>query len=208
MISTLECDGAGRFTLLPSSGNSVPAWAPASDVVFASGLDNARKCFLVLKCVYLPLCALMLFVMAGLNAISFLGRISSLSHVIYVYTLAAQAIVIAAPTFLVPRIICIRGLSNRVRLVIVNSLFLAMCLLLPVINANKVWRRQYKELNGFLLAYELIPSAPPRVRPAVVAPHEPLSICEDEPFLFLWAIDHASMMWSNFMTRGVLNSIP
>jgi hypothetical protein len=188
--------------MLPPSSSSIRALAPTSDVAFASSLDNARKCFLVLKCVYLPSCLLMCLVSAQLNAMWFLGRISSFSdtHVIYWYMHgAAQAIVIAVPTFLVPRIIRFRGLSNRARLFITNSLFASMCLLWPVINANKVWRRQYTELNGFLLVHELMPSAPPRVRPAAVAPHQPLSICDDEPFLFLWAIDHASMIWSNFM---------
>jgi hypothetical protein len=195
-------EGYGRSTPLPPSSNGIRALAPTSDVAFASSLDNARKCFLVLKCVYLPLCLLMCLFSAQLNAMWFLGRISLFSntHAIYWYIHgAAQAIVIAVPTFLVPRIIRFRVLSNRARSFVVNSLFVAMCLLWPVINANKVWRRQYTELNGFLLVHELMPSAPPRVRPAAVAPHQPLSICDDEPFLFLWAIDHVSMMWSNFM---------
>jgi hypothetical protein len=170
----------------------------SEDVVFASSLDNARKFFLVLKCVYLPFSAVFTLLAAIYTAIWYFGYVANFSYVTYI-SVIAQAISISVPTFLAPRIIYLRWLPQSLRLAIVNSLFASMCLLIPIINAHKVWRRQYTELNGFLLAHELMPSAPPRARPAVVAPHQPLSICDDEIFLFLAANDHASMMWSNFM---------
>ena len=41
----------------------------ADELMFASCLDNARKCFLVLKCVYLPLLVVCGVVMAVLNVL-------------------------------------------------------------------------------------------------------------------------------------------
>ena len=72
---------------------------------------------------------------------------------------------------------------------------------------------RYKELDGFLLIHNLLPSPPPRTRAAVVQVkdtlsffthtrtlshpptqmHEPLSICDDDFFFILVVFDHAIM---------------
>ena len=179
------------------SKSAVP-YSDSKDVVFASSLDNARKCSLVLKCVYFPSLVVFTLLAAALSALRNSGHVSNFSYISYT-SVIAQAINIAIPTFLVPRIIHFRALPKSLRLGIANALFAFMCLLMPVIAAHKVWRRQYKELNGLFLIHDLMPSAPPRVRPAVVAPDEPLSICDDELFLFFLATDHGSTMWSCFV---------
>lgn len=170
----------------------------ADELMFASCLDNARKCFLVLKCVYLPLLIVCGAVMAVLNALWFFGHTPAFSMV-STFAMCAQVIVIGIPTVLVPPLLRLNRVPSAVRFAVANTLFAAVCLLVPLLNAHRVWRRQYQEINGFLLIHELLPSAPPRVRPAAVLPHEPLSICADNMFLSLFVFDHASMSFSNFV---------
>lgn len=172
---------------------------PSPDhVLFSACLDNARKCYLVLKYIYMPLAVAYGGIALVLNALWLMGRIPNFSNA-FLFALCAHTLIIAVPTFLVPRIMYFRSLSPRARLAVANILFAAVCLLLPAVTAHKLWRRQYKELNGFLLVHELLPLAPSRTWPAVVLPHEPLSICEDDLFFFLFACDHTSMAASNFM---------
>jgi hypothetical protein len=167
-------------------------------IMFAPCLDNARKCFLVLKCIYLPLLLVYGGIMAVLNVMWLLGRTSNFSNT-SLYTMCVNAFIISIPTVLVPPLVRLRFIPTAVRLAIANLLFLAICLLVPVVTAHRMWRRKYLELNGLLLLHEYIPSAPPRVRPSAVMPYEPLSVCDDEMFLMLFVFDHASMTLSKFV---------
>ena len=172
-----------------------PSWDSSSstdELVFAACLDNARKCFLVLKCMYLPL-----GLAVALNILWLFGYISSFSNTFFV-SVCMNAVLMSVPSFLVPVIIRLRRIPPSVRLAISNSIFAAACLLVPITHAHKVWRRQYHELSGFLAFHDLLPSPPLRVRPSVVSPHEPLSICEDDIFFLLYMFDHAHMAASSY----------
>jgi hypothetical protein len=194
----------------PDCAMAAPAGTPSprdqlfnpslDDVLFSACLDNARKCYLVLKYIYMPV-AVAYGVVASMlivNALWHKDRIPNFTNAFF-FALCANALIIGLPTFLVPRIMHFRRLPPRARLAIANTLFTAVCLLVPAVTAHKLWRRQYKELNGFLLVHELLPSAPSRVRPSVVLPHEPLSICEEDTFFLLFMLDHTSMAASYFM---------
>jgi hypothetical protein len=161
---------------------------------------------LLLKYIYIPLAVTygvissVLIVKALWNA----ERAPSFANAFF-YALCINALIIGLPIFLVPRIMYFRRLPPHALLAIANTLFAAVCLLVPAVTAHKLWRRQYKELNGFLLIHELLPTAPSRVRPSVVLPHEPLSICEDDFFFLLFALDHISMAASSFMLWIVID---
>jgi hypothetical protein len=173
------------------------ATASPDEITFSACLDNARKCFLLLKCAYLPLAFVSGIISALIYTLWLHGRAANFSGVFFV-CLCLNALIISIPAFLVPFIVSLRCISPRIRLFMSNTLFTAVCLVVPILTAHKVWRRQYQELNGFLLLHELLPPAPPRVRPSAVSPDEPLSICADEFFFFLYIIDHMHLMTANF----------
>jgi hypothetical protein len=82
------------------SKSAVP-YSDSKDVVFASSLDNARKCSLVLKCVYFPSLVVFTLLAAALSALRNNGYVSNFSYISYT-SVITQAINIAIPTFLVP----------------------------------------------------------------------------------------------------------
>lgn len=182
----------------PTSRGALIRQNSDEQLLFAPCLDNVRKCFLVLKSVYMPLLVLNGCVMAVLNVMWLFGAVANFSNVSS-FAMFVHVIIIGIPTILVPPLVRMRLIPPVVRLAIANVLFLAVCLLVPVINAHRVWRRQYQELNGLLYIYEFMPSAPPRVRPSAVLPHETLSVCDDDLFLSLFVFDHASMSLSMFV---------
>ena len=53
----------------------------SDEVLFASSLDNARRCFLVLKYVFMPLAVLYGVIMAALNALWLFGYLDNFSNV-------------------------------------------------------------------------------------------------------------------------------
>ena len=169
----------------------------ADELVFAACLDNARKCFLMLKCTYLPLALVYGVIASILNVLWVYGHVPNFSNTFFV-SVCINIFLMSVPAFLVPVIIRLRSIPPSVRLAISNTVFAAVCLLVPMVSAHKVWRRQYHELSGFLALHDLLPSPPPRARPSIVSPHEPLSICEDDIFFLLYAIDHTHMAASNF----------
>ena len=174
-----------------------PIPSNSDEVLFASCLDNARRCFLVLKYVFMPLALLYGVVMVALNALWYFGYIENFSNVFFLHN-CVIAVIIGAPVVLIPAIVRLRRIPASVRLTVAHTLFALVCLLVPICTAYCVWRRQYQEVNGFLLVHEFFPAAPPRVRAAVVSKHEPLSICDDEVFFVLFVFDHALMSVSPF----------
>ena len=158
--------------------------SPNSDeALFATSLDNARRCFLILKYVFLPLLLLFGAVLLILQALFYFGYIQIFSSVFFFVTVA-MASVIAVPVFLTPPIIFLRRVPSCFRLALVNCMFVAVCLIVPVLASYGIWRRQYQEVNGFLLVHQFLPAAPPRVRQAAVSAHEALSISTTSYFLF------------------------
>jgi hypothetical protein len=179
----------------------------SEDFILAPCLDNARKCFLVLKCVHLPLALVYGGVTLALHYLWHFGYVETFSSAGFL-ALLLHVIIVGIPTTVVPVITRLRRLPVPVRMATNNILFAAMCMLVPVISAHRVWRRQYHELNGLLLIHEFLPSAPPRARPAHVQPHEPLSICDDAMFFTLAMTDHASILMSNFMLWNFIELPP
>lgn len=166
--------------------------------MFAPCLDNARKCFLVLKCIYFPLLLVYGGIMVVLNVLWLFCKTSNFSNV-SLYAMCLNAFIIGVPTVLVPPLLRLRRIPAAARMAIANTLFVAVCLLVPMISANRIWRRKYQDFNGLLFVYELLPAAPFRVRPSATLPHDPLSVCEDDLFLLLFVFDHASMSLSHFI---------
>jgi hypothetical protein len=182
--------------------------SPNSDeAVFATSLDNARRCFLILKYVFLPLLLLFGAVLLILQALFYFDYIQIFSSVFFFVTVA-MASVIAVPVFLTPAIICLRRVPSCFRLALVNCVFVMVCLVVPVLAAHCIWRRQYQEVNGFLLIHQFLPAAPPRVRQAVVSAHEALSICDDEFFFVLFVLDHAYMSAHPFFLPMIIELPP
>ena len=184
-----------------------PIPSNSDEVLFASCLDNARRCFLVLKYVFMPLALLYGVVMVALNALWYFGHIENFSNVFFLHN-CVIAVIIGAPVVLIPAIVRLRRIPASVRLTVAHTLFALVCLLVPVLTAHSVWRRQYQEVNGFLLVHEFFPAAPPRVRAAVVSKHEPLSICDDEFFFVLFVFDHALMSVSPFFLPMMIELPP
>jgi hypothetical protein len=119
-----------------------------------------------------------------------------------------MAALIGAPIVLIPAIARASRISVRARLAVSNCLFVLLCLIVPVLTAHCIWRRQYQELNGLLLVHEFLPVAPPRVRPAVVAAHQPLSICEDDFFFVVFVSDYAYMSVAPFFLPMIIELPP
>ena len=175
----------------------------SDEVLFASSLDNARRCFLVLKYVFMPLAVLFGVIMATLNALWLYGYLDNFSNVFFWHN-CVSVVIVGTPVVLIPAIVRLRRIPASIRLTLAHTLFALVCLLVPVISAHSVWRRQYQEVNGFLLVHELFPAAPPRARAAVVSKHEPLSICDDEIFFVLAVFDHAIMSASPFFLPMII----
>ena len=184
-----------------------PVSHQSDEVVFSTCLDNTRRCFLLLKYVYAPL----LLVCGSLNIIlhilAYFGYIQKLSFIfVFVYCIIAS--VTAAPVVLIPAIFRASRIPVRVRLAASNCIFTSLCLIVPVFTAHCIWRRQYRELNGFLLVHEFFPAAPARMRPAVVSKHEPLSICDDEFFFVLFVLDYAYTSVAPFFMPMIIELPP
>ena len=175
----------------------------SDEVLFASSLDNSRRCFLVLKYVFLPLALFYGVIMATLNALWLYGYLDNFSNVFFWHN-CVSVVIVGTPVVLIPAIVRLRRIPASIRLTLAHTLFALVCLLVPVISAHSVWRRQYQEVNGFLLVHELFPTAPPRARAAVVSKHEPLSICDDEIFFVLAVFDHAVMSASPFFLPMII----
>jgi hypothetical protein len=179
----------------------------SEEVLFATCLDNARRCFLILKYVFSPLLLLFGAVLLILQALLYFRYIQIFSSVFFVVTVAIASI-ITMPVFLTPAIISLRRLPSCFRLALVNCMFIMVCLLVPVLAAHCIWRRQYQEVNGFLLIHQFLPAAPPRVRQAAVSVHEALSICDDELFFVLFVLDYAYMSVHPFFLPMIIELPP
>lgn len=162
---------------------------------------------MVLKCIYMPLTLVYGGVTLVLHALWHFGYVQTFSNAGF-FVLLLHVIIIGIPTTAVPVITRLRRLPVSVRMALTNILFAAACMLVPIISAHRVWRRQYKELNGLLFIHEFMPLAPPRVRPALVLPHEPLSICDDDMFFPLAMVDHGNLLMSNFMLWSFIELPP
>jgi hypothetical protein len=168
---------------------------PSSDqILFASSLDNARKCFLVLKYVFFPLLSLSGTALLILQALSHFGYTVNVPVSFFMLN-AIIAIIIGAPVVMVPAIVELRYIPASVRLAAVHSLFAFVCVCVPVFTAHCVWQRQYQEVPGFLLIHDFFPAAPAIMSSAV---NVNLSVCDDEQFFVTFTYDHAVMSTSPF----------
>jgi len=127
---------------------------------------------------------------------------------IFVFVYCIIASVTATPVVLIPAIFRASRIPVRVRLAASNCIFTSLCLIVPVFTAHCIWRRQYRELNGFRLVHEFFPAAPARMRPAVVSKHEPLSICDDEFFSVLFVLDYAYTSVAPFFMPMIIELPP
>jgi hypothetical protein len=118
------------------------------------------------------------------------------------------AVVACSPIVLIPVIFWPRRIPASVRLALANVLFVSICLLVPVLSTHCIWRRRYREVNGFLWVHELFFKAPPWETTASVAAFEPLSICDDEFFFVLFVFDHALMMVSRYILPMMVDLPP
>ncbi len=182
--------------------------SPISDkVLFSECLDNTRRCFLILKYVFVPLLLLLGSLFVALHILVYFAYIQKFSFVFFfVYCIIAA--LIGAPVVLIPANARAPRIPVRFRLAVSNCMFVLLCLIVPVFMTHCIWRRQYRELNGFLLVHELLPAAPPRVRPAAVSMHEPLSICDDEFFFILFVTDYAYMSVTPFFLPMIIELPP
>ena len=175
--------------------SSCTSTLPSSDqILFASSLDNARKCFLVLKYVFFPLLSLSGIALLIVQALSFFGYTMN-SPVSFFMLNAIIAIIIGAPVVIVPAIVELRYIPASVRLAAVHSLFAFVCVCAPVFTAHCVWQRRYQEVTGFLLIHDFFPSAPAIMSSAG---SEKMSVCDDEQFFVTFTYDHAVMSTSPF----------
>lgn len=195
------CTPVGTCTLfhnpskLLSMASSCISTLPSSDqTLFASSLDNARKCFLVLKYVFFPLLSLSGTALLILQALSHFGYTVNVPVSFFMLN-AIIAIIIGAPVAMVPAIVELRYIPASVRLAAVHSLFAFVCVCVPVFTAHCVWQRQYQEVPGFLLIHDFSPAAPAIMSSAV---HVNLSVCDDEQFFVTFTYDHAVMSTSPF----------
>ena len=172
-------------------------------VIFASCLDNTRRCYLMLKYAFLPLSCLFGALAVLQCMLWFFGYVEQFS-IIYVFNMCVTFVITGAPIPLVPAILQLRRVTASVRLTLTHILFASVCLLVPVFNTHFIWHRRYREINGFLLVHEFFPRAPLSVRAAAVSMDEPLSICDDNFFYILFVIDHALMMVSRFILPMVI----
>jgi hypothetical protein len=109
------------------------------------------------------------------------------------------ALVTCAPIVFIPVIVRPRSISASLRLALCHVLFAFVCLLVPVLSTHCIWRRRYREVNGFLLVHEFFYQAPSWQTADAVSAYEPLSICDDELFFVLFVFDHALMLMSRFI---------
>lgn len=176
-------------------------------VTFASCLDNARRCFLVLKFVFMPLCCLFGIFAAALHIMWFLGYIEQFSSFFFLH-ICATALISGAPVVLIPFIVRLRLIPVSARLAFANTLFVAVCLLVPILNAHFIWHRRYRELNGFLLVHEFSFKAPPSASAATQQSRDTLSICDDNYFFVLFVLDHALVCVSRFVFPSMIELPP
>jgi hypothetical protein len=168
-----------------------------SEDPFALCLDNARRCFLVLKFVFLPLLCLFGIFAASLYTMWFLGYIKQFSCLFFLHT-CATALISGAPVVLIPFIVRLR-LPVSVRLAAANTLFVAVCLLVPFLNAHFIWHRHYRELSGFVLVPEFFFGTPSLATAAAGQSRDTLSICDDTYFFVLFVLDHSLLSVSRFI---------
>jgi hypothetical protein len=160
---------------------------------------------LILKYIFFPLSILFGAISALLKALPLFGHVQYLTSIsVFFFINCVIATIIGAPVLLIPAIVRQRRVPACVRLAAANCLFVSVCLLVPIFTAHCVWRRQYREVNGFLLLHEYMPAAPPRQRSSVVPAHEALSVCDDEFFFVLYILDHAFMSVSPYFLPMII----
>jgi hypothetical protein len=175
--------------------------------IFASCLDNARRCFLVLKFVFLPLSCVFGGLAVLLHILCYLGYIQQYSILFFLH-ICATALITAAPVVLIPAIVRLRFIPVSVRLTLANTLFVAVCLITPFLNAHLIWHRRYRELNGFLWVYEFLVTAPSSASAASHQSFDSLSICDDNYFFVLFVLDHALVSVSRFVLPTMIELPP
>jgi hypothetical protein len=153
---------------------------------------------LVLKYVFLPLSFAFGALFVLLHSLRLLGLVEPFSNMFLLHFFVSAATT-GAPIVLIPAIVRFRRISASARLTLAHLLFAAVCILAPVLGAYATWRRQYREVNGFLWLHELLPAAPSRARGSVASLHEPISICDDDFFFVAFVFDHALMMVARFI---------
>ena len=171
--------------------------------IFASCLDNARRCFLVLQFVFLPLTCLFGFFVVLLLTMRYLGYIQQFSILFFLH-ICATALTTGAPVVLIPAIVRLRLIPVSLRLALSNTLFVAVCLITPLLNAHLVWHQRYRELNGFLWVHEFFFKAPSFAHPSI----DSLSICDDNYFFALFVLDHAVVSVSRFVLPTMIELPP
>ena len=181
----MERSSSDASPLFGRDGPRQPVLSKSDGVLFAPCLDNARRCFLILKYIFFPLSVLLGTISALLKVLLLFGKVQHFTSIsVFFFINCVTAAIIGAPVLLIPAIVRQRRVPACLRLAVANCLFVSVCLLVPVLTAHCVWRRQYREVNGFLLLHECMPAAPPRARLSVVPTHEALSVCDDEFFLY------------------------
>jgi len=161
-------------------------------------MRTARRCFLVLKYVFLPLSCPFGALFVLLHGMRLFGLVEPFSSIFLLHFFVSAAIT-GSPIVIIPAIVRFRRISASARLTLSHLLFASVCLLAPVLSAYAIWRRRYREVNGFLWVHEFFPTAPPRARDSAASPHEPLSVCDDDYFFVAFVFDHATMMVSRFI---------
>jgi hypothetical protein len=180
-----------------SSGRTTLESSNSDEVLFAAFLDNARRLFLLLKFAYLPMAVFLIACMIALNALWLVGYKVLFSNVFF-WSTCANVLAIGIASVLISAVAKLHRIPPSIRMAAANICITLFCLFMPILNTFKVWRRNYQEVNGLLLIYELFPTAPPRAMASVVSPNSPLSICDDDLFLILVLCDCAIMMVSPY----------
>ena len=106
------------------------------------------------------------------------------------------------PDVLIPFIVRLRILPVSVRLAAANILFVAVCLLAPLLNAHFIWHRHYRELSSFVAVHKFFSGAPslgPLANAAAGQSPGALSICDDTYFFVLFVLDHSLLSVSRFI---------
>ena len=154
----------------------------------------------MLKFVFLPLSFVfgILVILSMFQSTWSFGYLEDFSATFFLH-FCIIAVVTCSPIVLIPVIFRPRRIPASVRLAVAHVLFVSVCLLVPVLSTHCIWRRRYREVNGFLWVHEFFFKAPPWHTTNSVSPAEPLSICEDEFFSVFFVFDHALMMVSRYI---------
>jgi hypothetical protein len=159
--------------------------------------------------VYLPLSCLfgILAFVDVVRTLWYFGHISNFSS-IFLLQHFVSALVIGIPALFIPAIARPSRIPASVRLTFAHILFSSVCLLVPVLNTLFVWHRNYREVNGFLLAHEFFPKSLHSETAAGTPMLDSFSICDDEFFYLYFVFDHALNMASRFILPMMIELPP